>query len=267
MKITEPGIYRGVLDADYRADPCPSPSLTQSAVKTLIERSPLHAWTGNPRLNPNFEPNDDTKFDIGNVAHRLILGRGKEIEVVDFADWRKKEAQAAREAAADAGKIAVLYHQFEQANDMVRTGLAQLDNHEDKDAFTEGAAEVMIAWEEYGIWFRSLIDCLSDDLRTGTTIRHSGMSVAPHLIGQRRGCRMERAGSVHERADSFRKRWASSLSFYRPRDRQAVRAHRDAHGRALDDDGPEEGRGWRHALASRDHDEQMARISEPINRS
>jgi hypothetical protein len=185
MKITKPGIYRGVLDADYRADPCPSPSLTQSTVKTLIERSPLHAWVNSPQLNPNYEHDDDTKFDIGNVAHRLILGRGKEIEVVDFADWRKKKAQAARESAADVGKIAVLAHQFEQANDMVRAALAQLDKHEDKDAFTNGTAEVMIAWEENGIWFRSLIDWLHDDLRTVDDYKTTGMSVAPHVIGVR----------------------------------------------------------------------------------
>jgi hypothetical protein len=185
MKITSPGIYRGVLDADYRADPCPSPSLTQSAVKTLIERSPLHAWTDNPRLNPNYERDDDTKFDLGNIAHRMVLGRGKDIEVVQFADWRKKEAQAAREAAADAGKIAVLEHQFSQARDMQVAARKQLSSHEDSDAFSFGCAEVMIAWQEDGVWFRSLIDWLSDDLRTVDDFKTTGMSVAPHLIGLR----------------------------------------------------------------------------------
>jgi len=185
MKITEPGIYRGVLDVDYRMDPCPIASLTQSAVKTLIERSPLHAWTECPRLNPHYEADDDTKFDIGNVAHRLILGRGKEIEVVQFADWRKKEATDARKAAAAAGKIAVLEHQFNQASDMASAAWLQLHKHEDKDAFTEGAAEVMIAWEEDGIWFRSLIDWLSDDLCTVDDYKTTGMSVAPHVIGLR----------------------------------------------------------------------------------
>lgn len=185
MKITQPGIYRGVSDADYRADPCPSPSLTQSTVKTLIEGSPLHAWTDSPRLNPQFEYDDDTKFDLGNIAHRLILGRGKEIEVLDFADWRKKEAQELREAAADEGRIAVLKHQFDQACDMASAAWLQLSKHEDCDAFTNGDAEVMIAWEENGIWFRSLIDWLHEDLRTVDDYKSSGMSMAPHVIGMR----------------------------------------------------------------------------------
>jgi hypothetical protein len=183
MKITEPGIYRGVTEADYRADPCPSPSLTQSLCKILIERSAKHAWTESPRLNPQYEYDSDTKYDIGNVAHRLILGRGKEIEVVQFPDWRKKEAQEARETAADQGKIAVLEHQFNQATDMVADAWSQLKRHEDHDAFTGGSGEVMIAWEEDGIWFRSLIDWLHDDLLTVDDYKSTAKSVADHAIG------------------------------------------------------------------------------------
>ena len=185
MKIDKPGIYRDISEADYRADPCPTPSLTQSLCKILIERSPRHAWVECPRLNPNFEPDDDTKFDIGNVAHRLILGRGKEIKVAHFADWRKKEAQELREAAADRGCIAVLAHQFEQATEMVAAAWSQLKHHEDHDAFTGGSGEVMIAWEEDGVWFRSLIDWLHDDLRMVDDYKTSAMSMAPHVIGLR----------------------------------------------------------------------------------
>lgn len=185
MKIERPGIYFGVSDADYRADPCPTPSLTQSLCKILIERSPKHAWIAHSRLNPQFEYEDDTKFDIGNVAHRLILGRGKDIEVVHFSDWRSNAAKEARENAANVGKIAVLKHQYEQSMDMVTAAWKQLEVHDDKDAFTGGHAEVMLAWEEDGVWFRSLIDwlhdgnCMVDDFKT------TSMSVAPHMLGIR----------------------------------------------------------------------------------
>src|SRR5580765_7570078 len=163
MKIDKPGIYRGISEADYRADPCPSPSLTQSLCKILIERSPKHAWTECPRLNPNLEADDDTKFDIGNVAHRLILGRGKDVEPVDFPDWRTKAAQAARELAAAHGQIAVLRNQFDQAADMAEAAWSQFTNHEERNVFTGGSAEVMIVWQEDGIWFRCLIDWLHDE--------------------------------------------------------------------------------------------------------
>ena len=184
MKIDQPGLYFDVSEADYRADPCPTPSLTQSVAKILIEKSPRHAWVAHPRLNPSHEPDDDTKFDVGNVAHRILLGRGKEIEVIKFDDWRKKEAQALREEAREQGRIAVLEKHFTQATDMAAAVLSQLKHHEAADAFTEGAGEVMLAWQEDGIWFRSLIDwlhvgnCVVDDLKT------TAMSVAPHVVGQ-----------------------------------------------------------------------------------
>jgi hypothetical protein len=185
MKVTKGGIYYDVSESDYRCDPCPLPSLTQSLVKILVERSPQHAWTAHPRLNPQFEYESDTKFDLGNIAHRLILGRGKEIEVINFADWRSKAAQEARETAADEGRIAVLQHQFTQAVEMVEAARSQLKRHEDSDAFEGGRSEVMICWEEDEIWFRSLIDHVSDDLRTISDYKTSGMSMAPHLLGMR----------------------------------------------------------------------------------
>jgi len=42
---------------------------------------------------------------------------------------------------------------------MAEAAHKQLERHDDCDAFLAGAAEVMIAWQEDGIWFRSLIDC------------------------------------------------------------------------------------------------------------
>jgi hypothetical protein len=52
MKITKPGIYPGVSSADYFADPCPTPSLTQSLCKILIERSPAARMGRTPAAQP-----------------------------------------------------------------------------------------------------------------------------------------------------------------------------------------------------------------------
>jgi hypothetical protein len=183
MRIEKPGIYRGVSPADYFQDPCPEPSLTQSIAKVLLERSPMHAWTEHPRLNPHWEEDNDKKFDLGNVAHALMLGRGKDFEILPFLDYRTKAAQEARVAAHDAGKVAILQHQFEQASDMVASAVDQLASHEDSDAFDNGCPEVMIAWQEGGIWCRSLVDFLTDDLRNITDYKTKGVSVAPHVIG------------------------------------------------------------------------------------
>lgn len=103
-----PGIHLDIAAADYFADPCPSPSFTQSIGKLLIDRSPAHARLAHPRLNPDFDPDDATKYDIGNIAHRLLIGRGKELAVIEADDWRTKAAKEAREQAAAEGKLGVL---------------------------------------------------------------------------------------------------------------------------------------------------------------
>src|SRR6266849_5952452 len=140
MKIIKAGIYRDVSDADYRADLCPLPSLTQSLCKIIIERSPRHAWTVHPRLNGDWLPGDDTKFDLGNVVHKLVLGRGKDFTVLDCDSWRTNAAKLARDEAAQAGKIAVLVADFERASNMAQATFRQIAKHEDSSAFTNGAA-------------------------------------------------------------------------------------------------------------------------------
>jgi PDDEXK-like uncharacterized protein DUF3799 len=185
FKIDRPGIYRGISEAEYRMDPCPTPSLTQSLCKIILSGSPKHAWTESPRLNPAFEPDDDPKFDVGNAAHRLILHRGKDFLIIRAADWRTAAAKEEREKAAAEGLIGILEHQFNQASDMAEASRLQLRMHQDRDAFDDGDAEVMIAWEEDGIWFRALIDWLHTDLRTMDDYKSTAMSVADHCIGQR----------------------------------------------------------------------------------
>jgi hypothetical protein len=185
MRIEKPGIYRGISPVDYHADPCPEPSLSQSIAKILLERSPQHAWTAHPRLNPQFEEDKDKKFDLGNVAHALMLSRGKDFEILPFDDYRTKAAQQARDEAHGVGKVAILRHQFERAGDMRIAAIEQLDKHEDNDCFREGHSEVMLCWQEDGIWFRALVDYLHGDLRTIDDYKTTDMSVAPHVIGLR----------------------------------------------------------------------------------
>jgi PDDEXK-like domain of unknown function (DUF3799) len=186
MKITEPGIYPDMASADYFADPCPMPSLTQSIAKILLDQSPLHAWHAHPRLNPDWQPDDPTKFDVGNVAHNLMIGRGKEIVVLDaFDDWRTKEAKAKREEAQAAGKLAVLGKHFAKADRMVRAAREQLELRDLDHLFRDGAGEVVTAWKEpSGFWCRQMIDWLSPDGLTFVDYKSTDMSVAAHGLGR-----------------------------------------------------------------------------------
>lgn len=69
------GVYEIPGDR-YHADPCSQPSLSSTLAKTLLAKSPLHAWTDSPRLNPDWEPTEKKSFDIGRAAHRAVLGKG-----------------------------------------------------------------------------------------------------------------------------------------------------------------------------------------------
>jgi hypothetical protein len=190
MKITAPGIYRDFDGQAYFDDPCPAPSLNQSTIKVLIERSPLHAMWQHPQLAPPVADDEEAEKyvkaqAIGNAAHALMLGRGKRVQVFDFKAFRKDAEKEARDEAFAAGNVPILKKHMVDAEAMVHAARAQLDHHEAKDAFTDGHAEVVLAWQEDGLWFRQMVDWLSTDLRTVTDYKTTGMSVAPHVLGMR----------------------------------------------------------------------------------
>lgn len=170
-KLAGPGFYTDVAEADYHADPAPSPSLSSSLAATLLTETPRHAWFNHPRLNPDFEPVDNKKYDFGSVAHALLLGRGAEIAVIDAADWRTKAAQAERDEAIAAGKQPCLVEQYSRAEEMALAARAQLAlDPENGDAFTDGDAEAVMLWrEDWGdgapIYCRAMADWVMKDRR------------------------------------------------------------------------------------------------------
>lgn len=133
-------------------------------VKIIVSDTMQHAWTAHPRLNPDFEPDEDDKFDLGNAAHSLILSDPKQFAVLDYADWRKAEAQKARDDARHAGKIPLLRKNWDRVNAMVAAARAQLWGTPDfAGVFENGKPEQTLIWEEDGVWMRARLDWLPDD--------------------------------------------------------------------------------------------------------
>lgn len=186
MIILAPGLHYGIESDEYFADPCPEPSLTQSIAKILLRQSPAHARLAHPRLNPDYEDGDPTKYDIGHIAHRRLLGRGREIEVLDYKDWRTKDAQHHRADVAEAGKLGVLGKDWLRGGEMVEAIRAQLEERGYGPDWYEPdpgrAAEVVAIANprDLGkpIWLRCMIDWLPSPLRPWD-LKTTGRSAAP----------------------------------------------------------------------------------------
>ena len=152
---------------EYHADKIADvPCLSASIATILCNDSPLHAWTAHPKLNPNFVPEDTKATDIGRIVHALLLEGFSVAAILDYPDWRTKEARTARDAARQAGKIPLLSKDWTHVEAMVYAAHRQLGAHaEAKNAFTDGKPEVTMVWDEDGVACKARIDWLHDDYR------------------------------------------------------------------------------------------------------
>lgn len=171
----------------YHADPCVEPSLSASIATTLLTHSPKHAWQAHPRLNPDWQPTHDQRFDIGSAAHALVLGDEAKFEIVDADDYRTKEAKAARDEAYEGGRIPLLIAQWERVKSMHAAAVTQLTLHDDKP-FIQGKPEMALVWQEGSIWCRCLLDWLPHDPQEGQTFfdyKTTSASANPDVVDRR----------------------------------------------------------------------------------
>lgn len=145
--------------AQYHADPCERPSLSSSVAATLVNRSPLHAWTEHPKLNPGGPRVGSTdEMDLGSVVHELLLGKGGGFSVWEGETWRGKEAAAFWDAAIAAGKTPVKVADQVRANRIVAEILKSLSAFGLDYVMKEGVSEQVCVWEENGILCRAMFD-------------------------------------------------------------------------------------------------------------
>lgn len=196
------GVYREIDEDTYHNDPAPEPSLNQSTAKILLERSPRHAWHQHPRLNPQHSREEDSKYDIGNVGHRLLLGKGRDVSILDFADFRTKLAQTQRDSVRSTGCIPVLRHHYERAIEMRDAALRQL-REAGIDWLPETAPQALtecgFIWDEGGTWFRTKLDRLQPGY--AMDYKTTGMAATNHAIDNKMiedGWHIQAA--MHERA-------------------------------------------------------------------
>lgn len=165
MIITEPGRYD--IDGDtYHADCCETPSLSAGMINDLLV-APAKCFHNSQRLNPDYEaPDTADKFTIGTVSHVIFLEPhlfDQRVVVVEFDDWRKKEAKDLRDSAKLCGKVAILAKHMEQVWD---ARVAFMQNSFVREAFVGGKFEQSLFWRHpiYGFWCRARPDFIADGL-------------------------------------------------------------------------------------------------------
>jgi len=160
------GIYT-ITEDKYHADPCNKPSLSASIATVLLGRSPHHAWLQHPRLNPYYKPTRKHEFDVGTAAHALFLeGEDKKLCILEFDNFRTKEAQSQRDEAYSNNLTPILTKEYAGIQQMVDVAKQFIETTELAGIFKRGKAEQTIIWkEDNGIWCRGRVDFLPDDKR------------------------------------------------------------------------------------------------------
>ena len=150
------GVY-DMAEADYHADPVPSGSLSASGAKVLLDCPAKYRW----QLE---HPVHKDAYDFGSAAHRLILGAGPEIALIDYDDWRTKAAKEEREAARAAGQIPVLKADYIQVAAMAEALQAHPLASAALDPKRGGKPEqsLFLQDEASGVWLRSRLDWMPD---------------------------------------------------------------------------------------------------------
>jgi hypothetical protein len=164
--ISEPGFYPDLDAGRYFQDPAPYPSVSQSWIKREAEASPYHAANDHPRLNPygTRKGSKAAHLFLGDAVHRLALGKGREISIVRYPDYKSEAARNDRDAAIANNRIPILQRVHVQAFDMAELVRAKIVE-------TLGGApyetEVPIFWTEevtlpsgrvVTVWCRGMLD-------------------------------------------------------------------------------------------------------------
>lgn len=152
--ITEPGLYPDVDEDWYHADPVTGGSLSVSGAKLLLQAPAKYDYA-------RHHPHKSTKaMDLGTTVHGLVLGKGADIAVCYYDDWRTKAAREAREDATAAGMIPMLAKDWQEASAIAK---AVKEHSTAGGLFTQGDAEVSMFWRdlEFEIWCRGRADYMT----------------------------------------------------------------------------------------------------------
>lgn len=182
--ITRPGLYDGIPEAVYHADPVPGGSLSSSGARKLLA----------PSCPALFKYDQDHKqphkktYDIGTAAHKLVLGEGPKLIVVDAARWDTDKIKAEVAAIRAEGNVPLKRHEYE----LVKKMADELKRHPIAGALFQpgtGRPEQSMFWKDpgTGVICRARLDWLPTQVKGRRLIigdYKTTKSAAPHEIAK-----------------------------------------------------------------------------------
>lgn len=175
------GVYDGMPDDVYHADPVPGGSLSASGARRLLPPScpALYRYERDHGRPPKRE------FDFGHAAHREVLGVGLDLHVVDAPNWKSPTDQQAARDARDAGQVPLLTAEY----DTVKAIAAAIRAHPVAGPLlnpSRGKPERSVFWQDQrtGVWRRARLDWTTTarDGRTVVVDLKSCRSAAPDRL-------------------------------------------------------------------------------------
>jgi glycine/D-amino acid oxidase-like deaminating enzyme len=177
-KVTGPGVY-DLPAEDYHADPVLGGSLSSTGARTLLPPSC-------PALfQYEHEHGAPTKrvWEIGSAAHKLILGIGPKLVLVDRPRWDTNEVKKELKEIRERGDIPLKLADYEQIRAMAKAlGVHPFAGQLFKPG--TGRPEQTLVWQdrETGVWCRALLDWLPFPTASGRIVipdYKSCLSAAP----------------------------------------------------------------------------------------
>ena len=173
--ITAPGFYPDITPEQYFAEPCPAPAFTNSGAKTLMSKTPADFAEEHPAIGGGIErARASAEMIRGDIVHQLALGKGSGYFVIDAPDFRTKVAQQERDDAIANGLTPVLAHKLAEHQiqaDKLQARIGATLNHIGASRgwlMPPGGwpyqTEIVIAWQEDGIWCRGMLDVWCEPL-------------------------------------------------------------------------------------------------------
>ena len=160
-QIDAPGRYPGIPNAFYHGHLTKVPALGSSGAVKLMQTCPATFWQESI-LNPDYEPEHKSAFDIGTAAHLAMLEPdlwNERVVVVPFDDYRTSAAKAARDDAYSKGKTPL---KPQEARQIAAMRAALVAHPLAGNAFTQGVAESTYVWidDDTGCWCKARPDYL-----------------------------------------------------------------------------------------------------------